>query len=169
MRVTVEDKQSKVVIVPDDMAKQEWDGAGIAGRLIKAEPERRYTLTMAYPAYKADKGVALDGHQDFANAEEVEKAAWNYMTNPSVGLWHEDGTDGAGRVVESYIYRGPDWAIKAANDTEVIVKAGDWLLGVQWAEETWPRVLDGEIGGVSMQGTAKRRTPSPDSLERLRD
>lgn len=146
-----------------------WNGTGIAGRLIKSEDERKYTLTMAYPANTPDAGVARDGHQDFATADEVEKAAWSYLANsPNIGLWHENGTDGAGRVVESYIYRGPDWVIKAANGSEQTVQAGDWLLGIQWDDEGWSAIKEGRGNGVSMQGRTNRRTPSPLDMAHLR-
>lgn len=146
-----------------------WDGTGVAGLVVKSEDERRYTLTVAYPANKADTAVAADGYKDFASKAAVEDAAWSYLTkSPVVGLWHADGTDGAGTVVESYIYRGPDWTVKAADDTEHTVKSGDWLLGIQWDQQSWDDVKAGRIGGVSMQGKAARRTPSAEAVANLR-
>lgn len=150
------------------MAEQ-WDGTGVAGAVLKTEDERRYTLTVAYPANKADASVAADGYRDFAGPQAVEDACWAYTTKSrQVGLWHADGTDGAGDVVESYIYRGPDWEIEAADGSTQVVKAGDWLLGIRWSEQTWPLVKQGLIGGVSMQGTASRRVPSAEAVEQLR-
>lgn len=146
-----------------------WDGTGVAGVLVKSDQERRYTLTVAYPANKADTSVAADGYKDFASKAAVEDAAWSYLTkSPVVGLWHADGTDGAGSVVESYIYRGPDWTVKAADGTEHTVTAGDWLLGIQWDQASWDDVKAGRIGGVSMQGKAARRTPSAEDVANLR-
>ena len=174
MRVTVEDASGgRVVIDGDEIAKAEadlepWDGTSIAGRLIKSEAERRFTLVVGYPSSKPDANVAADGFKDFAGSEAVENAAWSYMLKSrQVGLWHQDGTEGAGDVVESYIYRGPDWVIKAG-DSEYTVQRGDWLLGIQWNEDTWPLVKSGKIRGVSMQGSATRRRPSPEALAALR-
>ena len=150
-------------------AKARWDGETVAGLLVKAEEERRFTLAVAYPADKADVGVALDGHRDFASKQAVENAAWNYMLKSrQVSLFHAEGTDGAGNVVESYIYRGPDWAIKAADGTEVTVKAGDWLMGVQWSEKAWPLVKEGHVRGLSPEGRATRRKASPEAVASLR-
>lgn len=150
------------------MAEQ-WDGTGVAGAVLKTEDERRYTLTVAYPANKADTAVAADGYRDFAGPQAVEDACWSYTTKSrQVGLWHADGTDGAGDVVESYIYRGPDWTVQAADGSEQVIKAGDWLLGIRWSEQTWPLVKQGLIGGVSMQGSATRRVPSAEAVEQLR-
>lgn len=110
--------------------------------LAKADDAQRYTLGVAYPADE------IDSHGDFASAEDVEKAAWQYLTKArGVGLMHKSGTDGAGVVVESYIYRGPDWTVD-----DQIVKAGDWLLGVVWDEASWQEIQTGRLRGYSIQG-----------------
>jgi hypothetical protein len=161
----------KVSVEPTAGGAAAWDpgSGGVAGLLVKSEATRRYTLTVAYPADKPDTSVAADGYRDFAGKSAVEDAAWAYLTkSPEVGLWHADGTDGAGQVVESYIYRGPDWTVKAADGSEHVVKAGDWLLGIVWSPDAWARVEAGEIGGVSMQGRAARRKPSAEAVASLR-
>lgn len=158
-------------VEPDEVAKAEIiDTNAVAGMVIKAGEEQRYTLTVAYPANKPDVGVAQDGFRDFASADAVEKAAWTYLRkSPNIGLWHEDGTDGAGEVVESYIYRGPDWTIGAADGSTQVIKAGDWLMGIIWSESTWPLVKQGMIGGVSPQGRARRNmNPDPETVKNLR-
>ncbi len=161
-------------------AKATWDGETIATRVIKAEPERRFTLNVIYPADKADVAVALDGHRDFASKAVVEDAAWNYMRHyRQVGVAHSPehaasmGTafkaDGAAEVVESYIYRGPDWTVTAADGSEVVIKAGDWLGGFIWSPEAWGEIQAGKIGGVSAEGGAKRRKPTADAVANLRN
>lgn len=141
----------------------------VSGVVVKSADEQRYTLTVAYPANKPDVAIAQDGHRDFASAEAVEKAAWSYLRqSPRIGLWHKDGTDGAGTVCESYIYRGPDWHISAPDGSEQVIKSGDWLMGIIWDESSWPLVKQGLIGGVSPQGRARRRTPTPAALAQLR-
>lgn len=160
-----------VNVEPETMADAAWnpDRGGVAGLMVKSEEARRFTLLVAYPADKPDVAVAADGFKDFASKGAVEDAAWSYLTkSPAVGLWHADGTDGAGEVVESYIYRGPDWTVKAADGSEHVVKAGDWLVGIRWSPETWPKVESGEIGGISMQGRARRRKPSVEAVANLR-
>ncbi len=141
---------------------------GVAGAVVKADSAKRFTLCLAYPADRPDVSIAADGFRDFASKAAVEEAAWEYLAkSPVVGLWHEQGTDGAGQVVESSIHRGPDWAITAADGSEQVIKAGDWLLGIRWSPETWPLVRDGHGRGVSMQGSARRRAPSPEALAAL--
>lgn len=168
MKVT-ESPDGTVTVETGHAAKQTWDGGTVEGIVVKSEDERRYTLTVAYPADKADVAVAADGHLDFASKAAVEDAAWGYMTAyRDVGLHHADGTSGAGQLVESYIYRGPDWVVKAANGDEVVIKAGDWLMGTIWPPETWERWKSGELGGMSPQGGARRRRPSPEAVAALR-
>lgn len=154
---------------PAAAVKSTWDGGTVESYVIKSEPERRYTLTVAYPADKADVAVASDGHLDFASKSAVEDAAWGYMLKyKGVGADHADGTDGAGELVESYIYRGPDWTVKAANGDEVVIKSGDWLMGTIWTPERWTKWQSGEYTGTSPQGGAKRRKPSPEAVAALR-
>ena len=159
-------------VEPDEAVEKafEADTDAVAGVVVKSTEEQRYTLTVAYPANKPDVGVAQDGFRDYASPDAVEKAAWTYLRkSPNVGLWHENGTDGAGEVVESYIYRGPDWKIGAADGSTQVIKAGDWLMGIIWGEDTWPLVKQGLIGGVSPQGRARRNmNPDPESVKNLR-
>lgn len=114
--------------------------------VVSKKDEQRYTLGVAYPSSE------VDAHNEYATEKEVELAAWKFLVrSPKVGLMHKDGTEGAGQVVESYIYRGPDWTM---NDQTV--KSGDWLLGVVWDEKAWGLIKEGTIRGFSMQGYAKR-------------
>lgn len=134
-------------------------------QVIKASSERRYTLGLAYGANLPDAGVALDGFRDFAGPDAVEQAAWSFLRKGArVGLHHQDDTEGHGTVVESYVYRGPDWEQPGG----YVVKSGDWLLGVVWDEPTWDLIKSGRITGFSPQGAARRRQPSPQALADLR-
>jgi hypothetical protein len=147
---------------PGEATKAEWDGETTYQSVIKSVDEQRYTLSVGYAANLADAAKARDGHKDFATAETIEKAAWDYIAHPEVGLFHEDGTEGAGRCVESYIYRGPDWPVDGS-----VIKSGDWLIGIQWDEPTWQEIKAGRINGTSMQGRTQRRTPSPADVARV--
>lgn len=120
---------------------------------------QRYVLGVAYqagPDPRIAKGA--DGGRDCFTPEELEKAAWAFMKSArSVGTDHEDGTEGAADVVESYIYRGPEWVLKAADGSEQVVKSGMWLVGLICDEVAWDLYKSGRVGGVSLQGRAKRR------------
>ncbi len=137
-------------------------------QVIKATVEQRYTLGIAYPAMKTDVAVAQDGHRDFVSAEALEKCAWSWMAkNRDIGLFHQDGTEGHGTVVESYIWRADPWVIKAADGTQT-VNLGDWLLGVQWDDHGWDLVKAGLVRGWSPEGRARRSIPDAARLSELR-
>jgi hypothetical protein len=113
-------------------------------------------LGLAYqsgPDPRIQKGA--DGGRDYFSPAELEKAAWAFGSGPrEVGLFHADGTVGAATVTESYIYRGPDWPMG-----DVIVKAGDWLIGAVLDEPAWDLYKAGKITGFSPQGAARRIKP----------
>jgi len=140
-----------------------------AGVMLKANDEQRVALFVAYPANKADTAVAADGHIDFAAPDVVEKAAWNWMSKGArLGLLHKVATEDF-ETVESYIYRGPDWVVKAENGTEQVIVAGDWLTAVRAkTDAAWQMIKSGLIGGASPQGSARRRVPSAEALAALR-
>lgn len=146
-----------------------WDGETVAGRIFKADGAQRKTWHVFYPADKADVAVAMDGHRDFAGKAAVEKAAHDYLLrHRKVGLMHADGTDGSGDLVESAIHHGPDWVMKAADDSEQRVIDGDWVGAIQWDAPTWERWEKGELRGVSPQGGALRAEASQEALAGLR-
>lgn len=117
--------------------------------------EQRYVLGIAYQAGRQSSITkGQDGHRDYFTHAELEKAAWKFLADGprEVGLFHMDGTEGHATVVESYVYRGPDWTV---GDT--VVKSGDWLMGAILDDVAWGLYKDGRISGFSPQGTATRR------------
>ncbi len=141
----------------------------VAVNVIKAQDERRYSLGLAYPAMRVDKAVAQDGHRDFVSAEALEKTAWEFLKGGGVNIFHKSGTDGHAEVVESYIYRGPDWTFTSPVDhKEYVVKAGDWMLGTVWDEHGWSLVKAGLVNGWSPEGGARRTSVSPERLAQTR-
>jgi hypothetical protein len=121
--------------------------------------EQRYVLGIAYQAGPDPRiATGADGSRDFFSPEELEKAAWEFTkSSRSIGLFHKNGTEGHADVVESYIYRGPDWDLGDG----VVVKSGDWLLGTILDDIAWDMYKSGEFTGFSPQGTARRRRPDP--------
>lgn len=119
-------------------------------------PEQRYVLGVAYqagPDPRIQRGA--DGGRDYFTAEELEKAAWGFLRKGrQVGMFHADGTEGHAEIVESYVWRGPDWDLGDG----VVVKAGDWLIGAVLDEVAWDLYKRGKVTGWSPQGSAKRRT-----------
>ena len=121
-----------------------------------ADEPQRYVLSIAYKAGKDPRITkGADGGRDFLSAESLELAAWNYIAkgSPQVGIGHIDGTTGAATVVESYIYRGPDWDLGDG----IVVTKGDWLIGMVLEPKSWELAQAGRLSGLSPQGTARRR------------
>lgn len=141
----------------------------IALKALRMEPEQHYTLGLSYPANRVDRQIAADGYRDFATPEVLEQAAWNFMRKSlKIGLLHHKGTDGHGEVVESYIYRGPDWEMTTPSGQKTMIKAGDWLLGVIWDDPTWDAIKRRKLTGLSPQAKVRRRKPSAEALAALR-
>lgn len=114
----------------------------------------RYTLGCVY-----SPNDGPDAHGDTMQHEDVRAAAWRAlgrMVKVGAGLMHQPGTDGAGRVVESYIYRGPDWTLTDTTGKTQTIKDGDWMMGVVWEPEPWEAIKMGKIVGYSLQGVARQ-------------
>jgi len=136
--------------------------------VIKATDERRYTLGVAYAANRADASPGMDSYHDWCPADVLEKAAWEYMrSSRNIGVNHQNGTDGRGEVVESYILR-QDLVTKASNGQPVTIPEGSWMLGVVWEPKTWSMIKAGELTGFSPQGTGDRTESTPEELAQLR-
>jgi hypothetical protein len=121
-----------------------------------AEPQR-YVLAVAYQPDRDPRiQKGQDGGRDFFSEEELEKAAFSFLLsgNPQIGIGHADGSAGAARVVESYIYRNEQpWDI----GNGIVVTKGTWLIGAILDPKSWEMALDGRLTGMSPQGTARRR------------
>jgi|ERR1039458_2383028 hypothetical protein len=167
-------KLSKVASNIDDavdaQASKSVDNAELAAcEIFKSVEESRVTVGLAYPANRPDVSRAADGFRDFAGLTAVERACWAFTAKSrSIGLQHQDGTEGHGEVVESAIHRGPDWVIKGDDGQEKIIKDGDWVMAVRWDIPTWSLIKAKRLNGLSPQGRAKRGTPTPESLAGLR-
>ena len=132
--------------------------------VVKSAAEQQYTLGLAYPVNRVDASVAADGYRDFVGPEALERTAWRWMKESrDINLYHTDGTGGHATVVESYIYRGPDWTVD-----NTVIKAGDWMLGAVWDDHGWNLVKSGKLRGWSPEGGARRRPATADQLATLR-
>lgn len=128
--------------------------------LIKSDDEQRYTLGVAFAPHRPTDIVhkGADGKRDIIRSRAIEDAAWNFIRKGAkIGLWHADGTEGHGQVVESYVYRGPDWTITASDGSTQVVKAGTWLCGATWDVPAWALIQSGALNGYSPDGRALRQ------------
>lgn len=124
-----------------------------------AEPQQ-FCLGIAYQAGR-DPRIArgLDGGRDFFTEAELEKACWSFMLNgQELGMFHAEGTTGAARPVENYIYRNPiPWVV----GPDLVVRKGDWVLGALMDDKPWELVQAGDATGWSPQGRGRRRRVLP--------
>lgn len=145
----------------------------IAPQVLKATAEKRFSLHLAYPAWGIDTAAAQDGYRDTVSDEELERGAWNFLKNGGqIGLYHEagQGGPGVGSCVESYIWRGPPWSLSAMDGSAQVIKAGDWMIGIQWAsDDAWDAIKSGRLRGVSMMGYAEREALRPATAQRIRE
>ena len=91
----------------------------------------------------------LDAHDDYMTAEEIEKAAHQFLKDARNVDKQHNFQKGYGEVVESYI-APQDFTV--GEDT---VKKGSWVLVTKATEEIWEDIKSGKITGYSMAGTAE--------------
>ncbi len=170
LTVKLEADDTAPAVKSADATEDDASSDTAAVNVFKSVEESRVTVALAYPHSRADKAVAADGFIDFAGKSAVEKACWSFTANSrSVGLMHQDGTEGHGTVVESGLHHGPDWIIKGEDGADrTTITDGDWVMAVQWDEPTWALIKSKRLNGLSPQGRAKRGTPTPEALANLR-
>lgn len=145
---------------------------------VRKAEEQRFVLGIAYqagPDPRIAKGV--DGGRDFFTEAELEKACWSFMlSGQQHGLLHLDGTTGAARPVENFIYRNEvPWVVSGdtqvrkaiarlaaevedcAGPDDLVVRKGDWCLGSILDDSPWQAVKAGKLNTWSPQGIARRR------------
>ena len=104
----------------------------------------------------------VDTQDEWMKAEEIEKAAHQYLVKSRVvGVQHSKVADS--EVVESYI-APQDMDFDGQYGPQVVTK-GSWVIGIKVNDpELWQKVLDGEITGVSVGGVGVKEG-SPDDKE----
>ena len=165
--ISLEQAAENIVLALSGVEKGEpVDTPYAACRIVEKNVERQFTLGVAYPAMKADRGRAADGFRDFVSPEVLEKTAHQWLLkNRDVNLFHQENTLGHFTPAESYIWRGPDWSIDSPVDGKpYVVKKGSWMLGGYWDDYGWTLVKAGLVNGWSPEGGARRSVPTPERL-----
>jgi len=114
-------------------------------RLIKTDEDKRLLYGVVYAPDDED------AHGDWASAEDIEKAAHDFLANAfvrNVDKDHDFRPQEGAHVAESFILRGQDPMFPDE-------KAGTWVVAIKIDnDETWGAVKKGEIQGLSMAGSA---------------
>lgn len=119
-----------------------------------AEGEKRYTLGAMYIPDR------LDAHNEWTDAEELQKAVWDYVKSNDrrIRLQHNrDVVAGEWVEVMAFPYE-LTVPIKTMTDIEVnhTYPANTVFLGVIWEPWAWELVKTGKILGYSIGGKAER-------------
>jgi len=112
--------------------------------ILTKRAAEQYTLGVVYSP------LDVDSQGEYADADTIRKAAHEFYSRAHLSDQHTAWDASLGRIVESYL--APiDMAINGQ-----LVKAGTWLLGVQWSDDAWRKIQQGERIGLSMGGRAER-------------
>jgi hypothetical protein len=133
----------------------------VAGPVIKSDEARRYTLMPLYPASPdAPSAAHLDAHGDFATADDVQAAVWDYVRkgDRTIRDQHRDGT-AIGECVELMCWPHEVTVPMTSTDGTTVQKtfgAGTAFMGVVWNDTGWEDVKKGRKTGLSLGGMATR-------------
>jgi hypothetical protein len=120
----------------------------------KAEGEKKYTLGAMYIPDR------LDAHNEWTDAEELQRAVWDYVRSNDrrIRLQHNrDIVAGEWVEVMSFPY---ELTVPITTPSGIMVNhtypANTVFLGVIWEEWAWEKIQRGEILGYSIGGRAER-------------
>lgn len=163
-RMALEDSEDEQNAVDDD--EEDDDGGNIdelftvdieksldMELLHKANEEHRFTLG---PWYIPNQ---YDAHGEWTDAEELQKALWDYVQTGDRGIRLQHNKDlVAGEWLEAMSFPVPVTIgmTKDATTKQVTYPAGTVFLGVQWKPWAWEMVKAGKITGFSIGGAAAR-------------
>ena len=117
------------------------------------DEEKRYTLS---PWYIPD---SLDGHDEWTDKEEVQRAFWDYLKKPDRTIKLQHNMD----IIAGEWVEGLTWPHEVTvpvkhpeGNRDITFPAGTPFLGVIWEPWAWELIKDGEIRGLSIGGRGKR-------------
>lgn len=130
-----------------------------SGEFAKADDEKRQVFGWA-SVVAIDGQPVIDRQGDWITPDEIEKAAYKYVTDSRKGGHQHKRTDDdqpfhASNMIESIVFT-PEKIAKMGLPDDFPV---GWWVGYQvHDEETWSKVKKGEVTGFSIHGRGKRRS-----------
>jgi hypothetical protein len=116
--------------------------SGITIKKVDTAEEQRMVWAEVYAPDRLDAG------KDFATAEEIRKAAYNFVRSgrlTKVDVMHGNKGQEGVQILETFIARD--------NDPDFI--PGSWVVGIHIPDDAlWAKVKKGEINGLSMEALA---------------
>ncbi|PHO09772.1 hypothetical protein CPG37_07080 [Malaciobacter canalis] len=107
-------------------------------------------LGVVYGIVYAPASVDTDG--DYTNADEILKAAYDFMKNKNTGNVDKDHTF---EIEKAYV--AESWILKENDAIFPDEPIGSWAVAIKLEDEELKKaVKDGDIAGISMAGTATK-------------
>lgn len=135
--------------------------------IYKAVAEKRFTYTVVYKASKSITEPIKDAHREFATADELQEALWDYVRLGDRDIYVQHGmVEGigfkkAGEWVElatiPYEFEA-EFKLPGQSIRKSKIPAGSIVMGVIWLPWSWKLVKKGKIRGFSFGGLAGRIT-----------
>ena len=132
----------------------------LTGEDVKKADGSQIKFACDVPFFKADKmkqivyGVVYepdvaDAQNDEANADEIEKAAHDFLAKSRVMKVMHEGKQAQVEVIESFIA-----PVNFTLGKQKVTK-GSWVVAVHVSDKKiWKSIVDGELTGFSMAGKA---------------
>ena len=132
--------------------------------VTKATKENQYTFGVMYKATNQRSDPELDAHDEFVTAEKLQESQWEYVKTGDRTIYRQHGLTGLqvlGEWVD--IVSWPEevkatLTLPGAAPRNTTIPANSVWMGILWTNEGWSLVKSGLIRGLSMGGSAKRRT-----------
>ena len=164
MRMALEDSEDEQNAVYDD---EEDDDGGSMDDLFTVDVEKSLDMELLHKAneeYRFTLGPwyipnQYDAHGEWTDAEELQKALWEYVQTGDRGIRLQHNKDlVAGEWLEAMSFPVPVTIgmTKDATTKQVTYPSGTVFLGVQWKPWAWEMVKAGKITGFSIGGAAAR-------------
>lgn len=106
-----------------------------------------------------------DKEGDVVPTATVERAAHGFLKDDGGIDTDHSLIDGEGEPVESWVLK-EERTFSLPDGGEETYPAGTWMLGVEWGQEAWKRIKEGELTGLSIYGMAEHvplaRSAGPD-------
>ena len=134
--------------------KVEKDGT-FAGVEVKKGQELHYVLGVVLEPETVDATRTAQSKGDIYSAEEVRKAAHDFMVNFRGGghdVQHNRQESQLLKIVETYV------TPVAFNLGNRVIKAGTWMMGsLVFDESIWKQIISGVYTGYSIEGLSNAR------------
>jgi hypothetical protein len=140
--------------------KQRFD---VGYEVIKSAGDKQYTFGVMYKATNDRRNPVEDAHREWATADELQGAQWDYVRSGDRSIQLQHGIMGFMKIGEWVdIVAWPKeetvtLTVPGEAPVETTIPANSVWMGVLWNDDGWKLVQQGKIRGFSMGGMARRR------------